>query len=365
MSPDSLETTPIALIAGVDTVLLESATTDLLFDCPDLVVLKHRLLPESGHLQRIIVDQTGILEFEEIALEHPCASCAIREDAIPTLERLIATGRWERILFALPIAADLPVMARALDGAVKDGILAATTTVLSAEAARHDILGDDTLAERGLNIADGDERSVGEALCRQLEYADLLVVADFDIEEGLAGSELIEHLRCHDTLRVDGIHNLNADMLFSARHQVESAGHRVDPRHVCAWGGGTEYGTWTLDLNSDRPFHPERLFANIERLGTGLIRSKGRFWVPTRPNTICQWDGAGGQVSIGSYAFTEKDLPNIRLVFTGIDSRDMPRICKAFEDSLVTEAEWQEGLLAWMDFDDQLEPWLGARIGQQ
>ena len=34
----------------------------------------------------------------EIDVEHACTSCAIREDIVPTLERLAASGTWETIV---------------------------------------------------------------------------------------------------------------------------------------------------------------------------------------------------------------------------------------------------------------------------
>ncbi|NED95650.1 cobalamin biosynthesis protein CobW [Phytoactinopolyspora alkaliphila] len=42
---------------------------------------------------------------------------------------------------------------------------------------------------------------------------------------------------------------------------------------------------------------PGRLMRSIEQLGTGRVRARGRFWLPTRPQTLCLWDGAGGQSS--------------------------------------------------------------------
>ncbi|MGQ4527779.1 GTP-binding protein [Dermabacteraceae bacterium P13136] len=353
-----MATTPISLLAAIDPVLRDALSANLLMDQPGLVVLRHELDANAGTLRRLVLDAGGIVEDEQVYLEHPCAGCAVREDAIPTLQRLVDSGRWDAVLFALPVGADALMLARALDGAVEGAHLSPVAAIVDADAAVRDILGDDTLAERGLGMTQDDERSVGEALCSQLEYADVLILCG---DMGTAGDELIEHLRAHDTLGVRGIHTLDPGILFTGEHNPESASHRCDPRTVQPWGGPTAHGTWTLDLSSKRPFHPDRLLKHIERLGSGKLRSRGRFWVPTRPGTICQWDGAGGQVSIGSYSSSGRELPTTRLIVTGIDPADRQRVADAFRDCLLTDEEWEQGLLPWLGRPDPLSPWLGER----
>ncbi|MBB5832590.1 GTP-binding protein [Brachybacterium aquaticum] len=75
-------------------------------------------------------------------------------------------------------------------------------------------------------------------------------------------------------------------------------------------------------------------------LGGGRLRGRGRFWVPERPDSICQWDGAGGQVSIGAVWRTDSELPTTRLVITGQDPEGLPRVRNAFARSLLTPQEW-------------------------
>ena len=59
-------------------------------------------------------------------------------------------------------------------------------------------------------------------------------------------------------------------------------------------------GVWRLDLRSTRPVHPIRFQDELVALGSGPRRSRGCFWLPTRPADICVWDGAGGQVGIAA-----------------------------------------------------------------
>ena len=93
---------------------------------------------------------------------------------------------------------------------------------------------------------------------------------------------------------------------------------------------------WSLDLRSPAPFHPGRLMARIEDLGCGRIRSRGHFWLPTRPDEICVWDGAGGQLSVGPYGFCGSRPPSTHLTFVGIEAADRDRIASAFAAALLT-----------------------------
>lgn len=362
---DAAASLPIAVVCAVDTVLRDALTTDLLLDDPDLVALRYDTVtedPAEGQtgettLRRLVLDAEGVRQDEPVDLDHECISCAMRLDALPVIERIQAFGRWRSLVLVLPVAADPQAVAGALGAELRGAHLSTVTALVDADRAREDLLGDDTLAERGLCWAAGDARSVGEALAAQIEYADIIVAAG---ERGSPGAELVEHLRGADQLLVPELHDVSGELLLGGQeHDVTAAARRVDPRSVQPGGGPTEHGTWTLDLVSERPFHPERFLAHLELLGGGALRGRGRFWLPTRPHSICQWDGAGGQVSVGVIGEVRTELPSTRLVVTGIGDQDRHRVMRAFAASLLDDAEWQRGLLPWLGRDDGMSPWLG------
>jgi G3E family GTPase len=313
---------------------------------------------ESSALRRIVVTAGGVLEDELVDLAHPCVSCAMRENAVPALARLAGRPEVRGILLAPPLSADPSIVVGTLRAHEGAWHLASALAAATADRAAEDLLGDDTLAERELRWADGDARSVGEALAAQLEYSDLLVLEG---DEDCAGAELVEHLRAPEQRLVRDPFALSAREVLGGRHDHAAGLRRRDARWVEPYGGPTEHGTWTLDLHSVRPFHPQRLLENIEALGGGRLRGRGRFWVPDRPDSICQWDGAGGQVSIGAVWRTGRELPTTHLVVTGQDPADLPRVRDAFARCLLTVAEWAEGLTPWLGAEDPLAPWLGDR----
>jgi G3E family GTPase len=115
---------------------------------------------------------------------------------------------------------------------------------------------------------------------------------------------------------------------------------------------------WTLDLSSERPLHPGRLMSSLQRLGGGPHRSRGCFWLPSRPGHACAWDGAGGLVSIGFSREWRLESPLTRLVVTGVD-RTPDDIATAFHHCLLTDAEIADRGLYWEVGEDGFEPWLG------
>lgn len=351
--------TPVAIVTAIDAILRDALIGGALLDEPGAVALRYEVDHDTAALRRLILDAGGVLVDERVELEHPCVSCAMREDAAGALDRLAVDPRISAILLAPPLSADPLVVAGTLLPHQGRWHLSGCAAVLSAEHAIDDLLGEDTLAERGLQWASEDERSVGEALAAQIEYAELVVVDG--AQEAAAGAELVEHLRAPEQLLVPSVHTVPAPLLLRGALDHTGAQRRRDVRHVRPYGGPTAHGTWTLDLASERPFHPERFLADIELLGAGRMRGRGRFWVPDRPGTICQWDGAGGQVSIGAVHEAGRDLPTTRLVITGIDAEDLPRVRDAFARCLLTPEEWAAGLEPWLGAEDRLAPWLGAR----
>lgn len=348
---------PVAVVVAVDPVLRGALVADAMLDRLGVVELRYEVDMERGALRRLVIGPEGILGDADVELEHPCVSCAMREDAIPVLDRMAGDPRIEAVLLSPPISADPQVVAGTLAGHQRLWHLSSVAALADADSAVEDILGDATLAERGLQWAEEDHRSVGEAVAGQIEFADLVVRSGEDER----GAELIEHLRAADQILVPSVHDVDVELLLGGELDREAAMRRRDPLQVEPHGGPTLHGTWTLDLCSQRPFHPERFLENIEALGAGRLRGRGRFWVPDRPATICQWDGAGGQVSIGAFEEISQGEPSTRLVVTGVDPADLPRVRDAFARSLLTQAEWRRGLAPWLGAEDLLAPWLGER----
>jgi G3E family GTPase len=406
---DSRGIIPVSVLATSDPVLRDSALFGLLMDGQCVVALRHDI--HEDHLRRVVLDATGVVEDVLVPLEHACLSCAVREDAVPTIARLAQDGRWTDVLLALPVSAEPLPAARALAAETAPGgklvhtRVATSLAIVDADTLQQDLFGDDTLVERGLELTADDERSVGEALAAQIEQADLVVASSSAVEPSSrveprslvepssrvgpsslvepvetmspTTSGLLDRLRGAGTRRVDGLHALSAADLGAARHspaRAESRAHPLGAVVVTGSGGVPDDRSWTLELRSPLPFHPERLLERIEDLSTGGLRARGVFHVADRPGLACLWDGAGGQLAFADLGPWSEvcagTVPHTRIVVVGVaDDRgtgagglhdERQRLREAFHAALCTPEEMAAGV-EWLWREDHLEPWLGAR----
>lgn len=355
---------PTFLVTGLHAESSAAATIGLQFDLPNAVVVRHDLDAEAGHLVRTVSDLTGLLEREVVPLAHACTSCAVREDVLPTLGRLADLGRWGAIVAHLPVAADALSICRVLgwDTTVAPGIrVAGVVAALDGATATQDLLGEDLLVERDLGTLDSDRRGVGEVLSGMVEYAD--VVALFGHTPNVA-LELVRHLARPGAVVTRDWPQMGADQLLPGLHDHDDSESWVAEVYDGPRRDGEGHHVWTMDLSSERPFHPDRLQDNLNALGGGAFRTRGCFWLPTRPTSVCAWDGAGGQLSVGVQGSWGRSPRVTRVLVTGLrqgDDRD--RLRHAFESALLTDDEMRSRGGRWQVTTDGLEEWLGPIRG--
>ncbi|MFT3877385.1 MAG: GTP-binding protein [Propioniciclava sp.] len=358
MSDVSALKVPVILVSGVDADTMAVASAALGWDLPDAVAVRHDLDPARDVLVRTVSDASGLLEREELELDHACVSCAIREDVIPALQRLASTGRWSAIVAQLPATANAAQVCRVASwesARLPHVRVSAVVTAVDAATLGDDLLGEELLTELELPVRDDDGRGLAETLCGMVEYTDVLFCSaalDADV------ADLIGVLMRPGARVVDSVSLLDASALVGGVHDCE-----VSDAWVCEVRRGAlpeaTGAAWVLDVRSDRPFHPDRLNEFVEILGGGPRRSRGCFWLPSRPHQVCVWDGAGGQLSIGADDTWDRDeQPLTRIVVVGIDGgRDA--LAAAFQACLLTDAELAERGKYWEVFEDGYEPWLG------
>lgn len=350
--------TRLVVVTGTDPVAMDSALMTLAWGLPGAVSLRHRIDPHSQVLTRTVSDIEGIHEEEHVQLEHACVSCALREDILPTLDRLARDRRWTHIVAGLPTGTEAGQLAHALghDSRLARHLqLSSIVAALSSGDVARDLLGDDLLRERDAHTNPHDDRGVGEVACAQIEFADHVVL---DAHPGDEAADLVRALARPGVPLLTGTDQVDATDIACGRH------HHTLTRSWCspeldgplpALEGGH---AWRVELRSHRPFHPDRLLDQVARLGDGPFRSRGTFWVPSRAGDQLEWSGAGGQLSIGAYGPWGRRTPSTRLLFTGLG--EPPHgLRDAFEDILVSITEATRGPASWDVLEDGLEPWLG------
>lgn len=345
---------PITIVTGIHLDAMSSTVMSLMLDLPDAVVIRHRIDLERSVLIRMVSDITGIVEHQEIDLEHACVPCAVREDVVPTIERVARDPRWGSVIVQLPVGAGADQVCFALS---KEGnILRALRvnsiiTALEGPSIQDDLLGDDLLADHGLGTSHEDRRGVGEALADLIEFADVVVVAN---ESTAAGIELVRALGRPEVRVVAGSEQADASLATDLLHNLKRTRMWASPLRNFELPDLRLTAAWRVDLSSDRAFHPERLLESLEQLGAGRHRSKGCFRLPTRPGHALEWAGAGGQVSIGTGQEWGHLTPHTRLILTGVGTPP-GHLATAFESMLLKPGEQY----VRTSYEDGFEPWLG------
>ncbi|MFJ5999567.1 CobW family GTP-binding protein [Streptomyces sp. NPDC092370] len=392
---------PVVIVGGLHADARRAAVARLLADVPGSVVLHHDLsTAAAGTVVRTVRDASGLLDAGEAPLVNDCACCALREDLVPELERLRDAGATRLAVVELWDSVEPKAMAEVVTagGLTVSGVITAVDPALVLPYLGN---GDD-LADGGLAAAATDQRTVADTFARQLEYAPVLAVADSP-EADDEDRELLAQLHptarqapigqeapagpSDDGLTVPTPRRRPLSSLAQAAlagFDVEAAAAAQHPACALLPAEADAHGVSTLVWSRRRPFHPERLYAALEDLTCAAARSRGRFWLADKPDTLFHWDAAGGALCVESAGPWLASLPDAawemvppvrraaaaldwhpehgdrgqHLVFTspGLDRDGLERL---LESCLLTDAEYAAGRDAWQRlphaFDTLLE----------
>ncbi|MFE9771464.1 GTP-binding protein [Streptomyces sp. NPDC005931] len=380
-------TLPVVVVGGLHADARRAAVERLLADVTGSVVLHHDLeTAAAGTVVRTVRDAAGVRSAGEAPLVNDCACCALREDLVPELRRLAEAGDTPLAIVELWDSVEPKAMAEVVTagGFTVTGVVTAVDPALVLPYLGN---GDD-LAEGGLAAAATDQRTVADTFARQLEYAPVLAVVDSP-EADEQDHELLAQL--HPTARhvrvgqdaPSGRHSLLAGAAL-AGFDVEAAAAAQHPACALLPADADDHGVGTLVWRRHRPFHPERLYAALEDLTCAAARSRGRFWLADKPDTLFHWDAAGGALCVegaGPWLAALPDaawemVPPVRraaaaldwhpehgdrcqhLVFTS-PALDRDGLEELLESCLLTDAEYAAGPEAWQrlphPFDTLLE----------
>ncbi|MEJ8661799.1 MULTISPECIES: CobW family GTP-binding protein [Streptomyces] len=375
---------PVVIVGGLHSDARKEVVDRLLRTVPGSVALHHDLATAAeGTLRRLVRDSSGELSYGDAPLVNDCACCALREDLVPELERLAADGLARLAIVELWDSVEPKAMAEVVVAHGGDALeLTNVMTAVDVSLVLPYLANGDDLAEAGLAAAATDQRTVGDTWARQLEYAPVLVLVDSE-DAGDEDHALLAQL--HPTARrVPAGSGELAELAF-AGFDVEAAAAAQHPACALLPQDADEAGVATLVWHRRRPFHPERLYQALEDLCCSAARSRGRFWLADRPDTLLAWDAAGGALCVenaGPWLASLPDaawdmVPPIRraaaaldwhpehgdccqhLVFTS-PGLDRDGLTQLLESCLLTDDEYAAGPEAWKHlpaaFDTLLAP---------
>ncbi|GGU30088.1 CobW family GTP-binding protein [Streptomyces lavendofoliae] len=362
----------VALVGGLHAEARTAAVERLLATVPGSVALHHDLTAAAGRgtVTRTVRDASGVLSMDETPLVNDCACCALREDLVPELERLADSavdGTARLAVVELWDSVEPKAMAEVVAAA---GLTVSSVITAVDPALLLPYLGNgDDLAEAGLAAASTDRRTVADTWARQLEYAPVLAVLDgpdADDEDRALLAQL------HPTARRVELPHGDLAAAALAGFDVEAAAAAQHPACALLPQEADAHGVGTFVWHRRRPFHPERLYAALEDLCCAAARSRGRFWLADRPDTLLAWDAAGGALCVeptGPWLASLPDaawemVPPVRraaaaldwdpehgdrcqhLVFTS-PGLDREGLAELLDSCLLTDAEYAAGREAW------------------
>ena len=347
----------------------------------------------------IIQNEVSLNRSEEklVEMSNGCICCTLREDLLEEVTKLAKEKRFDYLVIeSTGISEPLPV-AETFTFADENGVslsdvadLDTMVTVVDAVNFLKDYDEAKSLKDKGESLGEDDERSVADLLVDQIEFADVILISKTDL---VANSEIERLKAIIKTLNTDAkiipISNGDVDLnevLNTGKFDFEKAQQapgwlkEMRGEHVPET---EEYGISSFSYEARRPFNPEKFYNflhNTQKFGK-LIRSKGYFWLATRPQYAGQWSQAGG---IARYGFAglfwkavpKKDWPtdeeyleNIKktwvepfgdmrqeLVFIGQELQK-EEIIAALDDCLLKEEEVLKGRSYWDTLEDPFPAW--------
>jgi len=260
-----------------------------------------------------------------VEMSNGCICCTLREDLLLEVNRLAATGSFDYLLIeSTGISEPLPV-AETFTFADEDGVslsdiasLDTMVTVVDAVNFSKDYEEAKYLQETGESLGEEDERSVADLLVDQVEFADVILISKTDLVDETHVANLTAILKSLNTsAKIIPINKGNIDIdevlgtqLFNFEKAQLAPGWLKEMR-----GEHTpeteEYGISSFSYHARRPFHPQKFYNFLhttENYGK-LLRSKGYFWLASRPECAGQWSQAGGIAQYGYGGMFWKALP--------------------------------------------------------
>ena len=347
----------------------------------------------------IVQNEVSLNRSEEklVEMSNGCICCTLREDLLKEVTKLAHEGRFDYLLIeSTGISEPLPV-AETFTFADEEGIslsdvanLDTMVTVVDAVNFLKDYEEAKYLQDTEESLGEEDERSVTDLLVDQVEFADIILISKTDLVSLADLEKLKAILKTLNTIakilpisngKVEISNVLNTG-LFNFDQAMKAPGWLKEMRgeHVPET---EEYGIGSFTYEARKPFHPEKFFNFLhgtEKVGK-LIRSKGYYWLATRPEFAGQWSQAGG---IAHYGFAgmfwkavpKKDWPKDEtylssikeqwvepfgdmrqeLVFIG-QNLDKDKIIEQLNECLLTDEELLKGKSYWATLNDPFPAW--------
>ncbi|WP_075181804.1 zinc metallochaperone GTPase ZigA [Pantoea sp. 1.19] len=330
-----------------------------------------------------------------VEMSNGCICCTLREDLLVEVAQLAESGRFDQLVIeSTGISEPLPVaetftfsdeQGRSLSSLSR---LDTLVTVVDGFNFLRDYDAQDSLQSRGESLGEEDDRSVVDLLIEQVEFCDVLLVNKCDLIDAATRERLVGLLKgLNPRARIEltefgriGLEKVLNTGLFDFDAAAQAPGWLQELRGSHTPETDT-YGISSFVYRARRPFHPQRFWALFSDDMPGVVRSKGYFWLASRPQFAGSWSQAGGMARQGRAGLWWASVPDDQwpedpeslamihevwqegpgdarqeLVFIG-QQMDEAALRAALDAALLNDVEMAAGPLLWQHYPDPIPAW--------
>ncbi|TXD84507.1 GTP-binding protein [Subsaximicrobium wynnwilliamsii] len=263
---------------------------------------------------QLVKNENTLSRTEErlVEMSNGCICCTLREDLMIEVEKLAKENRFDYLLIeSTGISEPIPV-AQTFSFESEDGSIDLSrfsyvdtmVTVVDGFNFLKDFSSPDYLTSRNLTDIENDTRTIVNLLTDQVEFANVIILNKIDLitEEKL--KQLYGILqKLNPNARIIPAKNSAVPLseiigtkLFDFEEAENSAGwiQELENEHTPET---EEYGIGSMVFRSKTPFHTERFWEfATSGFPANILRSKGLFWLSSRPEQALIWSSAGGSL---------------------------------------------------------------------
>ena len=335
-----------------------------------------------------------------VEMSNGCICCTLREDLLIEINRLAREDRFDYLVIEstgisepLPIAETFTFEDENGKSLSQIARLDTMVTVVDGVNFLEDYYEACSLQETGESLGEDDERTVADLLIEQVEFCDILLISKTDLisrEELATLQAVLRKLNSSADIipMVNGklpLHLLLNTGKFNFERAQQAPGWLKELRGDQI-SETEEYGIGSFVYRARRPFHPQKIFDffTAPQLNGKLLRSKGFFWLATRPEFAGQWSQAGGIAQHGVAGKFWNAIPKDQwpededqvkyilerwtepfgdmrqeLVFIGQNLHE-ETFRNRLDACLLSEAETLQGEILWKDLPDPFPSWVSS-----
>ncbi|MGY4538961.1 GTP-binding protein [Mucilaginibacter gilvus] len=261
---------------------------------------------------QLVASEKTLSRTEEklVEMSNGCICCTLREDLMIEVEKLAKENRFDYLLIeSTGISEPIPVAQTFTFVDDQAGIdlsrfstLDTMVTVVDCFNFYKDFGTAERLLDRNLVQDTADQRTIVNLLTDQIEFANVIVLNKTDlISAGDLGLLTALIRRLNPEAKIIGsvfgkvpLKEILDTGLFDFDKASQAAGwiKELENEHTPET---EEYGLSSMVFRARKPFHPQRFWHWLNQdFPTNIIRSKGMFWIASRPDDALNFSQAGG-----------------------------------------------------------------------